>query len=268
MKKFIALALLAIASLPAMAFRTDTIKVQTKYLATPEDVTVIVPDGSKDSRFPTVYLLNGYGGNHRTWGEVQPRLGELADSYGMVIVMPDGRDSWYWDSPVDPSMQMESFFVKDLIPYIDAHYPTIADRSKRAITGLSMGGHGSLWLAGRHPQLFGSAGSMSGGVDIRPFPKRWKMAQRLGDYEANKKSWSEHTIATMVPKYKDADINITIDCGTSDFFADVNRQLHNSLLEAGVPHDYTERPGAHTRKYWNNSILYHLLFFDRAFNAK
>lgn len=98
----------------------------------------------------------------------------------MIIVCPDGRNSWYWDSPVDPSMQMESFFTDCLIPTVDSLYRTMPARGGRAITGLSMGGHGALWLAWRHPDLFGAAGSMSGGVDIRPFPANWNMADRLG----------------------------------------------------------------------------------------
>jgi S-formylglutathione hydrolase FrmB len=52
-----------------------------------------------------------------------------------------------------------------------------------------------------------------------------------------------------------------IDCGTEDFFLDVNNNLHTKLLEQGIDHDYIIRPGAHDLKYWKNSIEYHLLFF-------
>lgn len=156
--------------------------------------------------------------------------------------------------------------MNDLVPYIDANFPTITDRSKRAITGLSMGGHGSLYLAGRHPEIFGNAGSMSGGVDIRPFPKSWKMAEWLGPYEENKELWDSHTVAGMLPQIKDANLNITFDCGADDFFAKVNDELHDAMLEQGIPHDYSSRPGKHTHTYWRNSILYHLLFFNENFN--
>lgn len=254
-------------SFGARAFTTDTISVNTALLSSPEKVVVIVPDKQPEkTSFPTVYLLNGYGGDHTSWLTVRPDLGELADEYGMVMVMPDGRDSWYWDSPVQPDMQMESFITKELVPYIDANYPTLPVREKRAVTGLSMGGHGALWLAANHPDLFGNAGAMSGGVDIRPFPGRWKMAQRLGSKEEFPERWENSTVANCVPKLKEAKLNITFDCGKDDFFAAVNDNLHTALLEADVPHDYTSRPGKHTRTYWNNSILYHLLFFNEAFN--
>jgi len=88
----------------------------------------------------------------------------MADRYGAIIVTPDGGvDSWYFDSPVDPTYRYETFVTQELIPYIDKLYKTVADRSGRAIAGLSMGGHGALYLAIRHQELFAAAGSMSGG---------------------------------------------------------------------------------------------------------
>lgn len=94
----------------------------------------------------------------------------------VIVVCPDGENSWYWDSPKDPSSRFETFVARELIDYVDAHYPTRGDRSGRAITGLSMGGHGGLWLSFRHKDTFGAGGSTSGGVDIRPFPENWEMA--------------------------------------------------------------------------------------------
>ena len=264
----LAVALLSI--LPSWAFRADTLEISSRYIASPAKATVLIPDSkTPGAKFPTVYVLHGYGGDYKSWSQITvPNMGELADQYGMIFVMPDGRDSWYWDSPVDPGMQMESFFVKELVPTVDATYPTIADRSQRAITGLSMGGQGSLYLATRHPDIFGNAGSMSGGVDIRPFPKSWKMANWLGSYEDNKDLWEKTAVINMVPQMKDANINITFDCGVDDFFADVNNNLHQTMVAAGVPHDYTSRPGNHSHAYWRNSFLYHLLFFNQNFKAK
>lgn len=173
MKKILYTLLLLLVAAGAQAARVDTLSVPATFIPGPMRVTVVTPDeAASGKRFPTVYILHGHGGDYRTWTKVtRPDLPELADRFGMVFVMPDGRNSWYWDSPEHPEMQMESFITRELVPYIDATLPTIPSRDKRAITGLSMGGHGALYLAMRHPDLFGSAGSMSGGVDIRPFPK-------------------------------------------------------------------------------------------------
>lgn len=263
MRQFLLLAF-ALVALGAAAFRVDSAKVATRYLATPEDITVIIPDAAANGkRVPTVYVLNGFGGDHKTWISKVPAIGEMADRYEVVLVMPDGRDSWYWDSPVDTGMQMESFFANDLVPYVDAHYPTLPQRESRAITGLSMGGHGALWLAMNHPGLWCAAGSMSGGVDIRPFPKSWKMEQRLGKArDADPALWESHTVAANIDKLKDANLAITVECGADDFFAGVNNALHDALLKEGIAHDYTSRPGKHTWEYWGNALPYHLLFFN------
>ena len=255
------------AAIGCFAFKTDTVTVASKYIPEPNKVAVITPDAAAtDKALPTVYLLNGYGGDYRAWGNIRPDMGELADKYGVVIVMPSGMDAWYWDSPVRPEMQMESFFVNDLVPNINKNYPVADDAKLRAITGLSMGGHGGLWLGTRHPDIWNNMGSTSGGVYIVPFPKNWKMAKALGPYEENPERWEAMTVINLVPKMAEQKQNIIFDCGSEDFFADVNKQLHQKMLDAKVPHDYISRPGKHNAKYWGNSILYQLLYFNERFN--
>lgn len=257
----------AVSLLWVSAARVDTVTVATKNLKTPMTVLVTVPDNiPAGKRIPTVYLLHGYSGNQNDWLGRCPRIKDMADRYGMLIVTPDGRNSWYLDSPANPEVKMESFFIEDLIPYIDSHYPTMADRSKRAITGLSMGGHGALYLAFRHPDIFGNAASMSGGVDIRPFPKNWELNRILGEKDQYPERWEAASVINLVGNLKPGEININFDCGIDDFFAEVNENLHKTLVAAGIPHDYTSRPGAHTWEYWNNSLMHHLLYFSEAFN--
>ena len=168
--------------------------------------------------------------------------------------------------PIDnPSYRYETFISSELVKYIDGHYKTIADRKGRAITGLSMGGHGAMWNAIRHKDVFGAAGTTSGGMDIRPFPQNWEMAKQLGEFAANKKVWDEYTVINQIDKIENGDLAIIIDCGEADFFLNVNKDLHNRLLARKINHDFVTRPGGHTGKYWNNSIDYQILFFDKFF---
>lgn len=268
MKKLTVLLFLLVA-LSASAFRVDTIAVPTRHLDSPLEVVVVVPDGaSAAAPASTVFLLNGFGGCHRDWIDRAPRVGELADRFGMVLVCPNGRNSWYWNSPLNPGMQMESAITEDVVPYIDSHYPTVNDPKKRAVSGLSMGGHGAFWLGSRHPDIFGAIGAMSGGVDIVPFPKSWKMATQLGPYETNKERWRQHSVMSCIPALKANGQKIIFDCGVDDFFAGVNNELHRRLVDEKIPHDFTSRPGAHSWNYWRNSILYHLTFFNEVFNGR
>lgn len=230
-------------------------------------VVVVKPAAYNDTvLYPVVYLLHGYSGNYAGWLRDAPQLPAKADEMNVILVCPDGGyNSWYFDSPVDPAVRYETFITGELVPYIDANYRTRPDREHRAITGLSMGGHGALYLSIRHKTLFGAAGSICGGVDIRPFPKSWDMVKVLGDPVVNKENWENNTVINIADQLKNGELKLIMDCGVGDFFLQVNRNLHQKLLEMKVDHDYTERPGAHNKAYWGNSIDYQLLFFKKYF---
>ncbi len=250
------------------AQQVDTITIHSQMGRDLKNVVILPEDyTSGNDRYPVVYLLHGYGNDYATWlTKTKPELPKLASQYNFIIVCPDGLiSSWYWNSPLNKEMQFEDYISDEVIRYIDSHYRTIADRSARAITGLSMGGHGAMWNAIRHRDVFGAVGSTSGGLDIRPFPANWGMKEQLGDFAANKKRWDEHTVINLIPTLKDGDLAIIIDCGVDDFFLEVNRQVHQSLISHNIKHDYIERPGAHNHTYWNNSIDYQLLFFHKFF---
>ena len=83
--------------------------------------------------------------------------------------MPDaGQGGFYSDwynAGAGGPPKWETYHVGQLIPYVDAHYPTVAARGGRAIAGLCMGGFGAMSYAARHPDLFVAAASFSGAVD-------------------------------------------------------------------------------------------------------
>lgn len=244
----------------------DTIQVSSPSMKKTVECYVVEPDKASTTHpMPVLYLLHGYGGNAGTWLRIKPQLKDLADTYGMYIVCPDGKNSWYWDSPRNPEMRYETFVSKELITGIDQRYHTIPQRTARAITGLSMGGHGGMWISIRHKDTFGAAGSTSGGVDIRPFPKEWEMSKQLGSEVDHQRVWDEHSAINLIETLKNGDLALIIDCGYSDFFREVNEAFHQKLLKQGIDHDYIVRPGAHTGDYWFNSIDTQLLFFSKYF---
>ena len=258
----------------AIAGTVDTVEFKSAYLKKATKFVVIQPSGQSQQhnqldpkeRYPVVYLLHGYGGDYGQWPITTLQLAKTADDLKMIFVCPDGgKGSWYFDSPIDSSIRYESYITKELVPYIDDNYTTKATPKFRAITGLSMGGHGALYLAIRHSDLFGAAGSTSGGVDFRPFPKRWDIKNALGEYEQNKERWYEYTVMRQVELLKNKQLAIMIDCGIDDFFMPVNRALHEKLLQLKIDHDYIERPGEHNHIYWGSSIDFQILFFHHFF---
>lgn len=263
-------ALFLLVVLPVQASQVDTLDVySTSMEKTLKNLVILPADYAfrPQQKYPVVYLLHGHGGNYTSWlASVKPGLPRLATEYGLIIVCPEGENSWYWDSPISPKSQFETYISRELRESIEKRYPTRNDRNSRAITGYSMGGHGALWLAFRHPDLFGACGSMSGGVDIRPFPNNWNMKDQLGTYAGHPQRWDEHTVINLLPYPTEfGALAIIIDCGTEDFFFQVNNRLHEKMLELKIPHDYITRPGGHTQAYWNNAIDYQLLFFQKFF---
>jgi S-formylglutathione hydrolase FrmB len=186
----------------------------------------------------------------------------------MIIVCPDAAfSSWYFDSPVDSSFKYETFTAIELPAYIDANYKTIRSKRGRAITGLSMGGHGAMFLSLRHPETFGACGSMSGVLDVSYVKQGYDMQKRLGDTTANRNYYVDWSVQSLLDKYDRKDsIAMIIDCGINDFIFAMSRAAHEKMLKLKIPHDYIERPGAHDWKYWSNAIKYQLLFFREWFS--
>ena len=254
----------------AQAAQVDTIQVFSASMNKNIKTCVIVPDNYKKSKkkFPVVYLLHGYSGNYATWVKSFKEVSQQVDRYGFIAIGVDGNySSWYFNSPIDPTFKYETYIIDELVPFIDKKYKTIASREGRAISGLSMGGHGALYLSLKHQDVFGAAGSMSGGVDIRPFSEKWDIKNRLGAITDFPENWEKNTVVNLIELNQNNNLKLIIDCGVDDFFIDVNRELHQKMLALKIDHDYIERPGKHNIDYWENSLKFQLLFFYNFFHC-
>jgi S-formylglutathione hydrolase FrmB len=139
-------------------------------------VPVYLPPGYETSstRYPSVYVLTGFTGrgtmllNDAAWEETLPQRMDRLIAEGkvrpMILVMPDCftriGGSQYLNSPAVG--RYEDHVVKELVPFVDKQYRTLADRDHRAVLGKSSGGYGSVVLAMRHPDVFGLMASHSG----------------------------------------------------------------------------------------------------------
>ncbi|MDB5110152.1 MAG: XynC protein [Mucilaginibacter sp.] len=270
-RKFIALVLFC----ACLYSRTNAATIDTALThsaAMHKDIKAVVvkpADYTAGKRFPVIYLLHGFSGNYSDWIKKVPAIADLADTYHIIIVCPDGNFAgWYFDSTMNSEWKYETYVAGELVNYIDKHYATLADKKHRAITGLSMGGHGALFLAFKHQDVFGAAGSMSGVVDIRQFPDSFGIEQVLGKYSEHPERWEQNSVVNMLYLLKPNSLAITFDCGYDDMMYASNQKLHQNLLERKIPHEYTIRPGGHSWEYWGNSINYQALFFSRYFKNR
>lgn len=250
------------------AGKVDTVSIYSNSMHKYIRAVVIKPDSytKKKNVFPVVYLLHGHGGDYSNWITKVPELQKYADTYRTLIVCPDGASgSWYFDSPLDTTYRYETHVAMEVVSFIDNNYRTIADKKHRAITGLSMGGHGALFLALRHEEVFGAAGSLSGGVDLKESKNRFDIEKRIGDTILKASNWHDMTVINLIEKYATTSLKIFFDCGDKDIFISGNRRLHQKMIQLKIPHTYIERPGLHNWNYWKHAIPFQLLFFQQFF---
>jgi len=264
------LALALFISCTCSAATVDTVSIYSNSMKKNIKAVVIKPASYGTREFPVVYLLHGHGGRYDNWIRRVPELSQHADTYQVMIVCPDGHpSSWYFDSPVDSAMRYETFIAKEVPAFIDKNYTTIKNRKGRVITGLSMGGHGGLFLGFRNSKNFGGCGSMSGALLIEYITdKRYDVDKRLGD-TANKARYRQYSIMKEMEQYQPADsLAIIIDCGREDFIFDMSRMAHEKMVELKIPHDYIERPGKHDWAYWATAVQFQLLYFRNYFDRQ
>lgn len=258
----------------AFAARKDiqTVKHQSACLGTEKTFKIYFPpDAKPGERFPTLFILHGAYGSCEDWVN-RTNVAELADNYRMILVFPDGSPfGWYVDSPTEKNMQYETYISKELPALIDRKYPTIAKREARGIMGLSMGGHGALLLAAKHPDVFGSASSLSGILKLTNHPISWHIPDCLGPLTQNRKVWEANSVWEQADRFTTASVRLMFDCGKDDTATGAiidNRLLHEKLARLGVPHIWRENPGTHSWQYWQEHLVEHLRFHYEAMTNK
>lgn len=266
---------LLVGTMNMYAAKIDTLQIPSVAMSKTYKAAVVLPNSyaKSKSNYPVLYLLHGAYGHFNDWLSKTPDkmlVHNLADKYNIIIVMPEGETfSFYLDSPVNKGSQFETYITKEVVQKIDQTYRTVADKKGRVISGLSMGGHGAMYLSTRHPELYSAVGSMSGALDMGSIvtPESKERVTKLlepvfGPNGAPQEVYAANAVMNMVDKIKTNKLPTIIDCGVDDFLIETNRELHRRLVYSKVPHEYIERPGAHTWEYWENALPTHLLFFQ------
>jgi diacylglycerol O-acyltransferase / trehalose O-mycolyltransferase len=164
---------LTVVSAKQLDARVTDLTVYSPAMQQDENVNVMLPvgynpDGTR--RYPVLYLLHGALGGYMDWYDngVEQLIGNLP----LIVVMPeDGYDGSYSDwygllqGQTGPVPAWQTFHTRELIPFIDSHYLTIASRGDRFIAGVSSGGAGATKYAAANPGMFGAVGSFSGAND-------------------------------------------------------------------------------------------------------
>ena len=246
---------------------TQTVQFKSSLVGAELPYEVLLPAdynlaASNAKRYPVLYLLHGLGGNPSSWLNLGVR--EATARYPLIIVLAEGRASFYTDSASAPAEKFESYFVRELVPDVDRRFRTVATRDGRAIGGLSMGGYGALKFAVKYPEMFAVAASMSGAVSS----SSWQTAEQIPaslrallvsifgapDSPTHTANDLFRLIAAIPPERSAQLPFLYFDCGTEDFLFESNRLFAALLNERKIKHEYRESPGSHEQKYWRRQL--------------
>lgn len=244
------------------SFAQQQLVFKSKNLPTADTVWVFTPKNiSKEMKVPTVILLHGYSADYRQWNDIMDAQ-KYADDYGYILICPDGLyKSWYLNSPAKANWQYENFFFDELMPKLKTDFPI--DTNNLFITGLSMGGHGALWLFLKRPDLFKSAGSTSGGINLRDAIGLFGVPELLGNPEKDSDIWLKYSVITEISKLSGTKKEIIFDCGADDFFYQSNNAMKKKCDSLKINATYISQPGTHNGAYWKKSIKQQFEFFQK-----
>jgi enterochelin esterase-like enzyme len=229
----------------------DTITYPSKTLGFDRPALVYTPPGyTTDKKYPVLYLLHGSGDDETGW-KIKGAAATILDNLysdpqskivPMIVVMPYG----YAKKPTDPmpkdmqergklSRAFDQDFLKDLIPFIDSKYPTLADRNHRAIAGLSMGGSQSLRIGLANLDLFGTIGCFSSYLR-EPLPENLKPVL---DAPATRNTRLTH---------------FYLSTGDKDKSFEGIKGFHDLLEKKSIKHQWSVKSGTHEWKVWRESL--------------
>jgi enterochelin esterase-like enzyme len=208
-------------------------------------------------RYPVIYFLHGMFEDHNRFGTrggakvLDQAIGKKTLPEVIFVCAYDGnRRSFYVDNG---RSKVETMIVKDLVPFIDKKFRTLADRDHRVLMGVSMGGFGAMKIAFKNPDVFGVLATHSAAIlpaASKDIPKMFPWAHQRGlaasvfGNPIDQKMWDAENplvIAKNVDVTQLTRLKIYFDCGDEDRYRlyTTNLQMHDALKKRKVPHSWT-----------------------------
>jgi S-formylglutathione hydrolase FrmB len=243
-----------------MAFAT--INYFSQALRKASSFNIVFPDAPETPRpWCVFYLLHGLSDDHTIWMR-RTSIERYVAGLPLVVVMPDGGRGWY-------SNAIEGYAFEDdllgVIGLVDRTFPVKAERSARAIGGLSMGGYGAVKIGLKHHQMFASVNSHSAALGfVHGIGEASEISPEFGRIFGPEASGGPEDPFALVEQIDHGLLpRMRIDCGTEDFLLDQNRAFHGHLEKLKIAHEYQEFPGGHDWAYWDAHVPEAVAFHAR-----
>ncbi len=252
---------LHVQSVNVLDSRLIALTVATSALAAPANVRILLPAdyaSHPKRRYPVLYLLHGTSGGAADW-TTMGNAEQTTAGQNLIVVMPDialsddggGWCTNWYNGGAYGRPEWETFHIVQLIPWVDSNLRTIADRSGRAIAGLSQGGFCSMSYAARHPDLFETALSFSGAPDaaydteaqllVTPVVNATEVGldhvpadSMFGPRLSEEINWAAHDPTTLANNLRDTNLFMYTGNGTPGPFDGLIPNPYAAAIEAGV----------------------------------
>ncbi len=217
----------------------------------------------KKKKFKTLYLLHGFSGNQNDW-MTGTRIQELADYYGIAVVMPAGDNSFYVDGP-SAGTNYGEMIGKEIVEFTRNVFPLSRKREDTFIGGLSMGGFGALRNGTFYYNTFSKIVCLSTAFVVDEVADMKENEEgAVGDFylyqhifgdlsklkDSNKDPF--WCVKRALKAKKMPELYIAI--GSEDMLIEANHKAKEKLTEMGVDFHYHESPGIHNWNFWSTEI--------------
>ena len=231
-------------------------------------VAVVLPpayQNDKKRKFPILYTLHGASAPYDTYAAMNLLQNELKEKPFIYTCFDGDSFSMYIDSkyPIKTAREkvdttkrrslFTTFFFKEFIPALDKMYRV--DKSKRGLTGFSMGGYGALHYALVNPEMFCSVSGLSSVfLDTSEKGSAGRLRSMIGPYEENKADYEaiDHYKRIAALKAKGKKIPpVFLACGKEDPLIVQSRKMRDYLKSLNLTVEYKESPGLHNWAFWH-----------------
>ena len=229
------------------------------------DICIFVPpDTPAEQTLPIVILLHGVYGSSWAWTHsagVHIQAKEMMDRNTippMIIAMPS--DGLWGDGSAYLShngYDFEKWIAEDVVDALPGNIKGAHKDSPLFIAGLSMGGFGALRIGAKYSHRFKGIAAHSSITSVAQM--KLFVEEEIENYHQHVKA--DEDVFETFQQNRDTLPPIRFDCGINDPLIEYNRELHQKMLQKGIPHTYQENAGAHEWSYWETHIKESLCFF-------
>jgi putative tributyrin esterase len=226
-------------------------------------LNIILPDPGSMGDLPVrrrkvLYLLHGLSDDATAW-QRYTSIETVANTYGLVVVMPSVSRSFYLDQP--NGQNYFSYLTEELPRYLADVFDLSPRREDTLIAGNSMGGYGAFKAAFTYPERYAAAASFSGALSLAILsvqpdnPRNREFAYLFGDLA--KMTGSEHDPAVWLQnaaRNPSALPRLYMSCGRQDDLYPLNCMVHTACQQLGIPVEYYEQDAGHDWRFWDGEI--------------